>query len=624
MCSMKILKRYQASPIARQLMVAVSVVCALCVVLLSVNAYVLSRQQMINGSIETDETMLHQVRRKLDSDFLMLENILYMISCDARVQAFSESTKEGHSAADVRGLCTYLNTCADLANYDRYQPQSVVYNSLIDDVMLITQTDTIIARRTNLTAYSIHSLLETEPFQRARQHKRAAIWTPPLHLSSQAGSATLENQVMLVSYLTSDSGEGDIGYLAISVSLENLCRLIEEAAEDSNRAMYIVDAEGSVVAAKNREMLLTPLEEGEEEAAWLANPNEKRVFNAVVEDTDVYLYSTPLLINNWRLILTTPEETINRRAINIFLPTAGLGILWLCLITLVCVTIIGGITGPIQRLTDSIRQIQTQYIPQRIAVDGCQEARLLCDAYNVMLERIEHLRGLIEEEQKEVRNAQLNFFRAQINPHFLYNTLDTVKWLIKDRRYDQAERLVVMLSAFFRLALSGGMDEIPLREEISHVVQYLKIQQIRIGSHLEYLIDCDLEDEALIVPKLILQPIVENSILHGYSQAKGEMCIALLVDVEEKLTVTIVDDGIGMDEPTLSSVKQRMEVPLSQRVAQKHGYALRNVHQRIRLTFGSEYGLSVQSRAGEGTRVTVTLPVQRAGQESGASGYEMG
>ena len=209
------------------------------------------------------------------------------------------------------------------------------------------------------------------------------------------------------------------------------------------------------------------------------------------------------------------------------------------------------------------------------------------------------------EEQEHLRSTELALLQAQINPHFLYNTLDTIVWLIEADKSSEAENMVENLSDFFRSFLSKGNDIIPLSVEERHIRSYLEIQQVRYRDILCYEIDIDPEISGYEIPKLTLQPLIENALYHGIKCRRGKGHIWVNgFRQDAQVLLTVRDDGAGIPAQQLEALRRSMELGGEQRV----GFGLTTVHERLRLLFGPEAGLQIESEPGHGTVVTAYLP----------------
>ena len=218
-----------------------------------------------------------------------------------------------------------------------------------------------------------------------------------------------------------------------------------------------------------------------------------------------------------------------------------------------------------------------------------------------------HTNQLMDEKYRmgiHLKSAELKALQSQINPHFLYNTLEMVNWLAYGGRTEDIHTAVISLSKYYRLILNKGKDTLTLSEELAHVGYYIKIQDIRFPGKITYIEEVEEDILASIVPKIILQPLVENAIQHGIWEKKDKKGMIRIRGYEENGTVyvQVADDGIGMDAQTLSQV---MDGTIA---SSGSSYGVKNVHARLQLMFGEAYGLSFESREGEGTCVTVRFP----------------
>ncbi len=264
------------------------------------------------------------------------------------------------------------------------------------------------------------------------------------------------------------------------------------------------------------------------------------------------------------------------------------------------------ITRPILDLCSRVQAIGDGDLTPRTPVQAQEyEIQTLSDGFENMVGRLNQLVEQNRQEQISLRSAELALLQAQINPHFLYNTLDAIVWLIEMGKNEQAVEMVTSLSAFFRSSLSNGQDIITLREEEQQIASYLEIQQVRYRDILQYQIDIDPELKECRIPKLTLQPLVENALYHGIKLRRGQGHIVVTGRAAgEKVILTVEDDGAGMSEERLQQVRSSLFN------GQKTGFGLSTVHERLQLLFGAQYGLQIDSRQGKGTRVSVTLPMQ--------------
>lgn len=272
--------------------------------------------------------------------------------------------------------------------------------------------------------------------------------------------------------------------------------------------------------------------------------------------------------------------------------------------------IMRGITEPIHRLSEATKQAGSGDFAVRAQEDSDDELAVLNTSFNQMVEKIGQLVEDIRVEQINLRQTELKVLQAQINPHFLYNTLDSIIWLAEAGEKEKVVQMVSSLSDFFRTTLSKGRDYISLQEEEMHIRSYLQIQQFRYRDILEYDIQIPQKLYPHPILKLTLQPLVENALYHGIKNKRGMGHISVMGKEEaDSLVFCVRDDGIGMAAERLAHVRAMMygeQVDASD----PSGFGLFNVNQRMQLNYGPSYGLEIDSIYGEGTTVKVVIPKQ--------------
>ena len=240
------------------------------------------------------------------------------------------------------------------------------------------------------------------------------------------------------------------------------------------------------------------------------------------------------------------------------------------------------------------------------------EMQTLAESFNSMVQEIKLLVDDIHREQENARDAEMRLLQEQINPHFLYNTLDAIVWMTEAGEKQKAIQVIQELSSFFRISLSKGQSEITIKNEKEHVKNYLEIQRYRYQDILDYEIDFDEEILDYHIQKLTLQPIVENALYHGIKNKRGGGCIKVTGKQDkDDIVFTIEDNGIGMNEEGLDRLRKLIsgELVTEELVSdEQRGFGMANVEQRLEVHYGREYGITVESTYGEGTTVTVRIP----------------
>ncbi|WP_083613761.1 sensor histidine kinase [Paenibacillus sp. P46E] len=274
------------------------------------------------------------------------------------------------------------------------------------------------------------------------------------------------------------------------------------------------------------------------------------------------------------------------------------------------------IASPIRKLERTVKLVGEGDLNTPIDVSGAYEIEQLSRRFNMMLQRIRQLMDQIIYEQETKRKGELEVLQSQINPHFLYNTLNSVIRLAERGKTDEVVTMIQSLSKFFRISLSKGKNMITMQEELDHIRHYLVIQSLRFKNKFRYEIKA--QDEVLTYQtiKLILQPIVENALYHGIEMMPDEGLITITAELQERMIVIrISDNGLGMNQETLKTILS------GGKTSGGSGVGVRNVNERIGLVYGREYGLTFESEIEEGTTVTVIFPAVRA-QEGPEEGKE--
>ncbi len=265
---------------------------------------------------------------------------------------------------------------------------------------------------------------------------------------------------------------------------------------------------------------------------------------------------------------------------------------------------------PIKKLHDVTTTITGEDLQALVTTHNVDEITELGISFNLMIGRIRELVNAKLREQENLKKAELKALQAQINPHFLYNTLDTIVWMAESNKTGQVIDIVRALSSFFRIALSKGKEWISLRQEIEHVSSYLTIQKMRYRDILDYKIEVEEELLDSTILKLTLQPLVENALYHGIKTKRngGTVVVQAKRVGEENVLLDVQDDGVGFTPYKLAQLQESLAEDLDEISMGEGGFGLKNVHKRIQLYYGKEYGLSIQSQYRGGTHVSVMIP----------------
>lgn len=398
-----------------------------------------------------------------------------------------------------------------------------------------------------------------------------------------------------------------IGILRIDIDISDIQSTLQNAAITPQAVTYLVNSENIVVVASDNDQMETlglydALNSGfGYDVYW----DSTELTLGKLSRSNVYFMRDKIQNTDWEMITVIPQWDMLDDVARVQ------GIVMMVMLFFVILTSFGGtvfiswLVRRIEHLVGSMKVVQSGNLDVHLDNHCTDEIGVLYDNFNVMIDRTSELMDEQYKMGQKLKSAELKALQSQINPHFLYNTLDMINWLAMAGRTSEICKAVVALSKYYRLILNKGEDTLTLEKELSHVSYYIKIQDIRYPGKLTYVQDVDPEVLQGVVPKIILQPLVENAILHGIFEKKekqGTITITGALEKGDIIRLTVADDGIGMDEETLSHVFDG-----SSR-SSGSSYGVKNVNARIALMFGDAYGLTYESQPGKGTRVTLRFP----------------
>jgi len=404
-----------------------------------------------------------------------------------------------------------------------------------------------------------------------------------------------------------DDDGRNVGVIEADISARLFAESLRRIKLGSQGFMVVADRKGRIVYDSKAALIGRPLADILPVGSLLSSPSGKLVFRRSGRTYLVSFQTDPA--SGWRFVSISPRDEIiadvaRVRFVTVLTFAAG-ALLFIVLLSLYLSTVL---TDPIKNLQRLMRRVSENDLSVRVAIDSRDEIGQLAASFNDMVCRIRELMNELVANHGKIRRLEAEALQEQIKPHFIYNTLDSILSLLEVQDPETAIDMVENLGTFLRTSLASGYDTVSVAEEISHVRSYLSIQRLRYGNSFAFEIDVDNEVLAMRTPRLLLQPIVENSLQHGLSQSphtgriaiRGYRCGGLFV-------LEVADDGVGIDERRLGELVQALANEGSDRQDRRF-FGLRNTNARIKLGFGKEFGLQIASAKGKGTRVKVTLP----------------
>lgn len=364
---------------------------------------------------------------------------------------------------------------------------------------------------------------------------------------------------------------------------------------------FIVDKKGKILCTSRR---VQPMWLEKIEAAF---QNGERNFILEWEKEKYYVFGQYNGLTGWKTYSVVAVPEIFPQALQLR-GTIAMIVFSAVLVALVIVTLISySITAPIRELSNAMKQVEEENFDIEVQSKRKDEIGRLIISFNYMVGKIRQLIYEVYQKKLEQKNAEIRALQAQINPHFLYNTLDSINWMLIERDEQDISDVVISLGEILRYAIGGGSHVVPLRDEMHYIESYLCIQKNRLEERLNYRWEVDEDALDFSVPRLILQPIVENAVIHGIEPLKEGGTITVRAWMEgETLLLQITDNGKGMTQAELEELKKK--------IAGKNdtgNIGMRNIRRRIELTYGEKQAMEIRSNQGEGTAVTLRMTEDR-------------
>ncbi len=373
--------------------------------------------------------------------------------------------------------------------------------------------------------------------------------------------------------------------------------------------MFIIDGMGNIIYHPKHELIYSGIRDEAidlilaSEDGHVSTMEDYRVKNYIVSTSE---YS------GWKVVGAVYEDELNpydQITQQIYLLLIGLS---LALAILISVIISRNFLHPIKDLSDGMYRFKHGDLDTVVDIHSENEFGELAESFNDMTKRIKNLVETNKQSEQAKRRFELKSLQAQINPHFLYNTLDSIVWMAEAEMNDEVVEMTDSLAKLFRISINRGSEFVTVAQELEHIESYLKIQKLRYGEKLNYEIEADQSLLTCRIVKIIIQPIVENAIYHGIKKLATPGMIWIQVkDLGDRIEIMIQDNGVGMEEETMQKLLNRH----AHTGTSKGGIGVNNVDQRIKLYYGDEYGVHIESEVFEGTTITLTVPKVYAKEE---------
>lgn len=547
---------------------------------------------IFENSSEYTHTIIQQMNQNIDSYIDYMENIAYLISSNEDVQdyLFDEKIDNEGRYRILNQFQTILDSRSDIRNVGIISKNG---RMLINDgSKSVNQDLDLNTQEWYATALEKPNgpILTSSHVQHIISGERPWVITLSRGIRDRSGSGEKEGVFFI-----------DLNYSAIS----GLC---DQSTVGTKGYAFILDAKGNIVYHPQQQQLYNELQT--ENISLIMDTDEDTVLTGTGNDGKLYSISRSEK-TGWTVVdCTNVKELLSksRQAQSVYVLTA---IILVIVALLFSRFMARSITLPIQKLRDSMKKVQEgDFSVSDVVVDSKNEIGSLTKSFDVMTHRIHELMEQNVHEQEEKRKSELKALQSQINPHFLYNTLDSIIWMAEGKKNEEVVLMTASLARLLRQSISNEDEVVPIANEVEYARGYLTIQKMRYKDKLEFQIEVD--SSILYIPliKLVLQPIIENAIYHGlkYKESKGLLIVKGFMK-DGNAVLQVIDDGVGMDEETLAHIYDKHKVNYH-----SNGVGVYNVQKRLKLYYGEDYGITYTSELGKGTTATIIIPGRQEGQ----------
>ena len=552
-----------------------------------------------NASIYA-ENIMKQVEDKLNSTFLDIEGVAQRISYNNSIQELLIADEP----IDRIELSKIVTSIMDLMKGSDLN---------IENIRLIDRQGREIHSSSTMSFIVLKDLVNTSEL--LKESSKTPVFSPIVY-----DTAKKKHYYSYISPIFSASSSETlldlIGYCIIICRTEQIQEIVKDVSLVNNSVFLIQDMRGNIAAINNSTLLETGGHAGEQ-------PDQGKSYNfkSQFNNKDHIIQERAVAVNGWKLISILPKSELKKNFKDVL--TFGVSIILVMVIVLLIVGffIISSLTVPIARIVGFTGEMKNGGRKKRLEISAGNEIGMLADNINLMLDEIEFAnqevlksQSVVYEAKLSKKQAELSALQSQINPHFLYNTLDCIRSIALAGGIPEIVGISTAMARIFRYSIKGK-DIVAVKEELECIKDYISIMRIRYLDRFSYTIDVDDHILQMKIPKMILQPIVENAIYHGLEQkrGKGELFVSGKLIGEKTVGFEVIDNGVGMEEDELNKLTDELSNvsdagDFITGMDQKRSIGLLNIYNRVKLTFGNSCGLKIYSNKSEGTRVIIYFP----------------
>ncbi|WP_222708551.1 sensor histidine kinase [Paenibacillus sp. N3.4] len=561
------------------------------ILFLTITLYNMTFMQVMERTLRSSDHKIELIANSINTLFNNIENFSKLAVINKSYQSvLNEEGREIQDLEDTQLMYVGLTSLLESSPYI----DSVVIQSAQGNKMYYTNNITNMSEK-NLSVYPKEQLVEA---------KGSAVWIETFE-SPFLVNGQHNNLLSIGRRIINFSNGMTLGYIYININENRLAKLYGNDEEGIHSRLMIINSRGTILSSNEPHRLKSSLDQQKLDIILADQGSKSHIGD---DGKETIISAKALDKNGWRVVYEVPSKELMKDQWKINLFIIGYGILGLLLALVLSIVFSNWITKPIIRLSRAMMAVGDGKLDTRSPISSQDEVGQLAYKFNDMVGEIQQLVDTVNLEEKQKRILELRLMYSQIKPHFLYNTLETIRSMALMSKAHDISKVVKALGDFYRTSLNRGQELIPVIQEKKHLESYLYIQKIRYR-HLDYTIDFVEEIGECRIPNMLLQPLVENSINHGLREKReGALCeISGFIERSKDrdvLCFIVKDNGKGMNDEQLQGIWQQEQSHLD-----LSSFGISNIQERIQLRYGPEYGLTLSSAVDQGVEVRLRLPL---------------
>ncbi|MBD0381825.1 cache domain-containing sensor histidine kinase [Paenibacillus sedimenti] len=578
---------FQFKSIHTKIALAFSCLILCTTVILSYSAYRLSTVAVTDTSLEYTKQLIEQVNQNIQTYIGNMESISTLSLSNADLKRYLElKNPNGFEGEQLSN---------QISSYFR---SIVASRNDIASILFAGSNGALVSDRSNGRFKPYSELIMQEWYAKAGESKGDVV------ISSSHVQHLYDNEykwvVSLSKQMPRTSPWSASGVLLVDLNYNVINDLCNQIRLGQRGYVFILDPTGDLIYHPQQQLIYTGLKS--EDIRTLLQVSDSTFQTQEAEQSKIYTVRTTNF--GWKIVGVTHPEDLSGNKKEMQLTSAMWGGISLIIALAISILLSITLTKPIKQLEVHMKQVEKGNFDIRVDVEGTNEISKLSRTFNLMISKIRELMNQTVQDQEVKRISELKALQAQIQPHFLYNTLDSIIWMAEMGKVEEVVTMTSALSKLLRSSISKGEELIPIAVELEHIQNYLTIQNIRYRNKFTYTIEVEPDILSCSILKIILQPLVENAIYHGVKHLPECGHIRITgCKIEGLIELKVMDNGVGMSEEQLKNLMHK-----TRQAEPGKGFGLLNVNHRIQLYFGDLYGLQFESELEEGTTVTVRIP----------------